>query len=76
MNILSMKQLQVSFDKMLRDHPLGSIAVRYVDSAIKKHPPPNFEERKRPRKRRVKHIRSSKDFSDSSMGFSEGSAME
>lgn len=76
MNIPSMKQLQVSFDKMQRNHPLGSIAARYVDQAIKKHPPPNFEEKRRPRKRRAKHNRGNKDFSDSSIGFSEGSTIE
>lgn len=76
MNLPSIKQLQVSFDQMQRDHPLGSIAARYVDQALKKHPPPNFEEKKRPRKRRVKHRRGSRDFSDSSMGFSDGSAID
>lgn len=70
MNISSQKQLQTQFDQMQRDHPLGGMAVRFVEQAMKKHPPPNYEEKKKPRKRRTtKSTRKwNRDFSsDSSM---------
>lgn len=70
MNIPSQKQLQTKFDQMQRDHPLGSMAARFVEQALKRHPPPNYDDKKKSRKRRTnKHSRKgSRDFSsDSSM---------
>jgi hypothetical protein len=39
MNVPSKKELLDLFDRQQRDHPIGLIAARYVEAALKKHPP-------------------------------------
>lgn len=58
MNVPSQKDLLLQFDQMQHDHPIGGIAARYVEQAIKKHPAPE-DEKKKPRStmKRRKSIR-------------------
>ena len=60
MNVPSQKELQALFDQMQHDHPIGSIASKYVENALKRHPPPQKEKtRKRHGSTHEKHSRHS-----------------
>lgn len=56
MNVPNQKALQQMFDQMQRDHPIGGIAARYVEQALKKHPV-SLEKKSRIRKVGSKHIK-------------------
>jgi hypothetical protein len=54
MNVPNQKTLQALFDQMQREHPIGGIAARYVDQALKKHPMAS-DKKSRKRKGSSKH---------------------
>ena len=56
MNVPNQKALQAMFDQMQRDHPIGNIAARYVEQALKKHPMA-ADKKSRKRKGSSKHIK-------------------
>ena len=56
MNVPNQKTLQALFDQMQRDHPIGGIAARYVEQALKKHPM-SAEKKSRKRKGSSKHVK-------------------
>ena len=46
MNVPSEKELIQGLDQQQHDHPIGSIVAKFVDSAIKKHSPPQEKDTK------------------------------
>ena len=46
MNVPSHKELLKAFDQIQQDHPIGNIALRNVEEALKKHPPPKAHKKK------------------------------
>lgn len=58
MNVPNQKELLALFDQIQRDHPIGHIASRYVDSSLKKYPLPSAE--KKPRKSKGSKHKSNK----------------
>jgi len=55
MNVPSQKALLQMFDQMQRDHPIGGIAARYVEQALKKHPIPS--DKKNRKRKGSKHTK-------------------
>ena len=51
MNVPSQKELLQLFDQQQHDHPIGGIASRYVEQALKKHPD---EKKQRKKKSQIK----------------------
>jgi hypothetical protein len=52
MNVPTKEKLLELFDRQQRDHPIGDIAARFIDEALKKHPPPGAAREKGARYRR------------------------
>ncbi|OHS94816.1 hypothetical protein TRFO_39005 [Tritrichomonas foetus] len=66
MNVPTQKELLQLFDQQQVDHPIGSIAARFVEQALKKHPPPTEKKSKKRRSQRHTHRPSSETKGDNS----------